>query len=63
MVEYKSGKNAKKKGEKMLARLATTARGRILLHTLVMVNAMIHFQAPNVKFYAAALKRFVQGIG
>jgi len=46
-----------------MTKLMKTANGRMVAHTIVLVNNIIHFRKPNVKFYAAAVKRYLNGIG
>jgi hypothetical protein len=46
-----------------MTKLLSCPTGRILIHTFVFCNALLHFTKPNTKFYLSALLRFAKGIG
>jgi len=47
----------------MVANLVKYPSGRILIHTFVLCNTLLHLRKPHVKFYFNAVLRYAKGIG
>jgi len=47
----------------MINKLLKTPKGRLLVHTIVLCNNVIHLRKSNIKFYLAEVQRFILNIG